>query len=668
MKRLINCFILLLISNALVAQVNKDSILTAISSSELTDTIEIFNGYKLSSDLIGVDLDFAEVLIDTVIYKCHKNGNISFLLSSQLRKADIYRYKMQHEECLTLIDSILANKKLQNYTSTKAWALSLKGNVLSDVGRKGEAIKTLYEAIKISEVEKDSSLTSYLYNSLGNNYIDQKEYKKAINNYFISLKYTNKDYPKSRGIAYFHIGSAHQRLENIDSAVYYYKLTEKEYSKIDYPSGMAGIANNIGKLHFKNKNYKEAIVQMEKALSYDKKVGSIYYIAGDYLNLAKFHKADKNLQKASYYVNLCIELSEKTKDKQTLYEGYEILSEINHTLKDNTLAYKYLSRSVEYKDSLGQAKNVRMVKEVEEKYQNEKKEAENQKLILEQQKNNQIIQLQKWLAIILAFVLFVVIIFLIIIYKERRGRIKTNIELFKTNKQLDIANKTKDKFFKIISHDLKSPFNAILGFANLLKSEYSSLDDNERIEMIGEIDKSSQLAYDLLNNLLTWAQTQTGGIKINKEPLSLKGLVETCSQLYGQSAIAKNIDIVVNIPTDIILTIDKNTSMIFIGNLINNAIKFTPEGGLISINASEEEEFVRLHIVDTGVGMPPEVLTNLFKIGENTSTQGTNNEKGTGLGLILCKEFIEKNGGEIEVNSKIGKGSDFIISIPKQIS
>lgn len=656
---------MLLVSNTLVAQINKDSILTAISSSDLSDTIEIFKGYQLANDYIGLDIAFAEELIDTVIYKCHQSGNIRFLLNAQLRKADIYRYKMQHDEGLTLIDSILANKQLQDFEYIKAWTLSLKGNLLSDMNRKGEAIKTLYEAIKISEVEKDSTLISYLHSSLGNNFTDQKEYKKAIHNYFISLKYTNKNDYKGMGMIYFHLGSTHQRLENIDSAIYYYKLTEKEYSKINYPSGLAGIANNIGKLHFKNKNYKEAIIQMEKALSYDKKVGSMYYIIKDYLNLAKFHKADENLEKASYYLNLCIELSEKTKNKQILYESYKILSEINHLQNNSKLAYNHLSKSIEYKDSLDQAKNIRMAKEVEEKYQNEKKEAENQRLLLEQEKNSQIIQLQKWLAIILALVLFVVIIFLIFIYKERRGRIKTNVELFKTNKQLDIANKTKDKFFKIISHDLKSPFNSILGFSNILKSEYSSLDDNQRIEMIGEIDKSSQLAYDLLINLLTWARTQTGEIKIKKEPLLLKDLVETCSQLYGQSAKAKNIDIVVNIPPNIHLTIDRNTSMIFIGNLINNAIKFTPEGGSISINASEKEKFVQIHIIDTGVGIPPEVLTKLFTIGENTSTQGTNNEKGTGLGLLLCKEFVEKNGGEIKVNSTVGAGSDFTISIPK---
>ena len=145
-------------------------------------------------------------------------------------------------------------------------------------------------------------------------------------------------------------------------------------------------------------------------------------------------------------------------------------------------------------------------------------------------------------------------------------------------------------------------------------------------------------------------------------------MVEKCVDLYGQSASAKHIGITLNMTRDINLIMDKDTSMIFIGNLINNAIKFTHEGGLITINSSEEEEYVQLQIIDTGIGMSSEIINNLFKIDVNTSTKGTNNEKGTGLGLILCKEFIEQNGGNIKVNSEVGIGSEFIISLPKQIS
>ncbi|WP_111707625.1 sensor histidine kinase [Lutibacter citreus] len=239
------------------------------------------------------------------------------------------------------------------------------------------------------------------------------------------------------------------------------------------------------------------------------------------------------------------------------------------------------------------------------------------------------------------------------------------IELKANNKKLNILNSTKDKFFTIISHDLRSPFNGILGFSDILNTEYDSMDDADRKRIIGMINKSSKLAFELLDNLLIWARTQTGRIEINKEILNLKELVESSIAPYKFNASKKNIEIILNIPPDTELFIDRNTSVTFIGNLVNNAIKFTPQGGTITINYKENEDNIELHIIDTGVGMTAEVLGKLFRIDENISTNGTNNEKGTGLGLILCKEFINQNGGDISVISEVGKGSDFIITFSK---
>jgi len=239
-------------------------------------------------------------------------------------------------------------------------------------------------------------------------------------------------------------------------------------------------------------------------------------------------------------------------------------------------------------------------------------------------------------------------------------------ELKASNDKLNLLNATKDKFFTIISHDLRSPFNSILGFTNLLVNDYNKIDDTQKKKIISLLNSSSQFAYELLDNLLTWARTQTGRIEINKELLNLKELVETSISPYVLNASEKDINIIINVPAETMISIDKNTSITFIRNLVNNAIKFTPEGGLITIDSHDNEDHIKLHIIDTGVGMSPEVIDKLFRIDKDVSTSGTNNEKGTGLGLILCKEFIEKNGGDISVISEVGKGSEFIITLSKQ--
>lgn len=238
-------------------------------------------------------------------------------------------------------------------------------------------------------------------------------------------------------------------------------------------------------------------------------------------------------------------------------------------------------------------------------------------------------------------------------------------ELTKSKAAAESANAAKDKFFKIISHDLRGPFNTIIGFSNLLNEEYDSFDDLRRKECIQHINMSSIYSFNLLENLLTWARTQTDEITINKEELNLKKLVETAISTALLLADSKNISVNNNVQPELILSIDKNTALTFIRNIVNNSIKFTHKGGAITIDSHVNEDSISLHITDTGVGISPEVIDQLFQIGKDISTNGTNNEKGTGLGLILCKEFIERNGGSITVKSEVNKGSEFIIVLPR---
>ena len=238
-------------------------------------------------------------------------------------------------------------------------------------------------------------------------------------------------------------------------------------------------------------------------------------------------------------------------------------------------------------------------------------------------------------------------------------------ELTKSKAAAESANAAKDKFFKIISHDLRGPFNTIIGFSNLLNEEYDSFNDLRRKECIKHINMSSIYSFNLLENLLTWARTQTDEITINKEELNLKKLVETAISTALLLADSKNISVNNNVQPELILSIDKNTALTFIRNIVNNAIKFTHKGGYITIDSHVNEDSISLHITDTGVGISPEVIDQLFQIGKDISTNGTNDEKGTGLGLILCKEFIERNGGSITVKSEVNKGSEFIIVLPR---
>jgi signal transduction histidine kinase len=230
---------------------------------------------------------------------------------------------------------------------------------------------------------------------------------------------------------------------------------------------------------------------------------------------------------------------------------------------------------------------------------------------------------------------------------------------------------TKDKFFSIISHDLKSPFFTLLGFSNLLIKEINFLISEIRNERTVKIEKygsiileTSENTYNLLTNLLEWAQSQTGRVKYNPALIVLSDLTKVITGLLRTQAKVKNITLTETISPELKVYGDFNMLMTVIRNLIANAIKYTPENGVITLTAITIEDNVQISVNDTGVGISDENMKNMFLIGHSKSTLGTNREKGTGLGLILCKEFVEKHKGKIWVESKEGIGSTFHFSIP----
>lgn len=236
------------------------------------------------------------------------------------------------------------------------------------------------------------------------------------------------------------------------------------------------------------------------------------------------------------------------------------------------------------------------------------------------------------------------------------------------NNDLIQINATKDKLFSIIAHDLRSPFNTILGYIDLLKSDYEILNENERRKYINIIDKSADASFQLLENLLLWSSSQSNKIEIVKEELNLRNMLTEAIAAYLPGATMKNINVTIRIPDDLIIYADNFTIKSVMANLFNNAVKFTSSGGDIKIDGIRSTNFIQITIYDNGIGIPEEVIPKLFQIETNISTLGTNKEKGSGLGLLLCKEFIEKNGGRIWIESEFGKGTKAIITIPEQMN
>lgn len=247
------------------------------------------------------------------------------------------------------------------------------------------------------------------------------------------------------------------------------------------------------------------------------------------------------------------------------------------------------------------------------------------------------------------------------LYIENQSR---KNKLIHSNKELREAVATKDRFISILGHDLKNPFISILGFSDLLLENIDQYDSEKIKELVSSIDNSAKQTYSLLNNLLEWSRIQRNKTPFNPEPSNLYYLIQESYLLVKSSADGKNIRIAIDAPKQIEAVVDEEMIKTALRNLLNNAIKFTPQNGYISISAKKTSASVIIIVSDTGIGMSDKTKNSLFKIGETQSINGTNGEEGTGFGLLLCKEFIDKHSGAISVESELGKGSRFIVTLP----
>ena len=237
-------------------------------------------------------------------------------------------------------------------------------------------------------------------------------------------------------------------------------------------------------------------------------------------------------------------------------------------------------------------------------------------------------------------------------------------DLKESEKKLKKLNVDKDRFISILSHDLKSPFNIILGFSEILINNLHQYSITRIGEYVNHINKATQNANNLLEDLLKWARVQQGNISFNPRKLIFANICEDIVKTLKPNADAKNIKINCSATNHLNVFADTDMLKTILRNLVSNAIKFTNNGGEINVSAGQTDKNITITVSDNGMGISPEYLKKLFDISEVMTTKGTAQETGTGLGLLLCKEFTEKHGGEIWVKSQEGKGSEFYFTIP----
>jgi len=228
---------------------------------------------------------------------------------------------------------------------------------------------------------------------------------------------------------------------------------------------------------------------------------------------------------------------------------------------------------------------------------------------------------------------------------------------------LELSNATKNKFFRIIAHDLRNPISTLVNSTSYILTDFDEFDKQKTKRIIEELNKLSHTTYNLLENLLDWSTNQMGDLPFNPKQVNLRSVIQDNVELVSTKVNAKGINLTLSVPESINVIADENMLYTVVRNILTNAVKFTKDNGSINIYTKTDDYFCYLCIADNGVGISPDRINKLFRIDKDVVTAGTHNEKGSGLGLILSKEFIERNGGKITVESELEKGSTFTISL-----
>ena len=667
-------FILSLFANSLFAQTNIDSLEALLPQKKELEKVKVLNDLSYAYWGVNPDkgIEYANKALEIATQMDSKKD-----IAKALESAGINHWA-KSEFNLALENDLKALKIYEEINDLEGISVTCTnlGTVYLDLFDYENALKYDFKSLKISQEQGLNDVYILTLSNISSIYLEQKNYAKALEYIQEAIEFSEKHNIKINLASQLTtLGEVYKLQEDYNKALKSYKKALSIFKKDKNNYGTAISLYNIGETEYHLKNYTSASNYFEESLTLSQKINDQVGILLANKSIGEVHKEQKKYNKAKHHYDIALQWANKlnsNEDKLGIYKNY---AELYKAMGEFEKALQYLENYNVLKDSINSKNSSNQIAEMQTKYESEKKDKENE--LLRKNSEIQALAIAKQTSLSNTFIGVSILVILLIIILLSRFAIKkkANLQLVHKNEvistqrdELKQINSTKDKFFSIISHDLRSPFSNILGFTNLLAEDYDTFDEAEKKDIIIQLNKSAKTTFDLLANLLTWSQTQTGQIEINKEELNLKNLIDTSCAAYISIAAKKNIAITCKVPQDSTVYLDKNTASVFISNIINNAIKFTPEKGSITVDYVDQNENSELHIIDTGIGMSPETIAKLFKIEEHISTKGTNNEDGTGLGLILSKEFILKNGGNITVKSELGKGSYFIISFPKQKS
>lgn len=527
-----------------------------------------------------------------------------------------------------------------------------------------KAFEAFLKAKNIAETTYNSYELIRLNSNLGTLFSLLEDYEEAIKYYNEAFSKIDDNTPDHmRSLIFANLGYLNLKQNKLDSALEYLEKGIQYASNTDYSTIIAFNYISLGDLYNLRKEYSKGLEYYEKAHIEYLKNGDKKGTADLYYGIAKAHKGLKQYTLAKKYADQSLDLYKSFSLKSGLEKCYRLLYELSKIENDLSASLFNLELAEVYSDSISKEQNKTNISMLQAKLDHEKEKKDLQQI------STTTISKQRSYIIGSTTFLILAIIIILVIYRSNKIRKQLNTILAEKTKVLsenegilNETNKTKDKLFSIVGHDLRGP---ILSLRGLLKLSLEDKNGESQFKRFGP-----KLLQDLdhiqftLDNLLNWGQTQMQGANIKPIRILVKDEIEDINKLFNESLAKKEISIINDLNEAMCAFADLNHFRIIFRNLISNAVKFTETSGIIKINGKEEKNMLIISVVDNGIGIIASDIDKIWQNKEHFSTFGTHMEKGTGLGLSLCKEMVEKNNGSILLKSKVNEGTIFQVSLP----
>ena len=548
------------------------------------------------------------------------------------------------------------------------------GTVLTTKGDRVTGLQYLLDALSYYEKHKDPKVEARILNNVAVNYHYWKDYDRALEFYQKTLEIDESlsDYV-GQIIVLNNIGEIFKDKAEYDKAIPYYQEVIQLADSTDMGDyykayGWIGLAE----VYLRKGEYKQSNYHIGLALAIFEEIKMQEGIATANWLLAQISFNLNYLGQALRQINVCKDIASTCGIIDLEQKAYLIESQIRAKSGDYKGAYESLSHYTLITDTLYNQERTNSFSQARSEMEMTQKQNEIELLMKDNQIKDLRIRKQKSNTLILSVGVMSLFVVFLIMLSYIKSRKKANDLLTDKNRKIGLqhkellkVNETKDKFMSIIGHDLRNPIGAFKDVIGQLADFPEMFTEELRQQIIKELREEAESTYFLLDNLLSWAKSQKDAVSYKPERLDIPTLVKNNIQLNFRASESKQIRVTTDLKGELQVYADHNMVNLILRNLISNAIKFTENGGLVQVIAKEEAEKVVLSIKDTGVGISEEDVPKIFNSSAHVSTYGTNHEKGSGLGLLLCKEFVETNGGTIRVESKKGQGTTFTVTLKK---